>query len=97
SADARLTLTPTMSRCLGPLRDAEGMAAARDVISPLPASAKLPSLPDLEATNLRAVAQLVVSAALEREESRGSHRRLDFDQPVERWRGRIVQTWDGES
>ncbi len=97
SADARVTLTPTMSRCLGPLRDAEGMAAARDVISALPTSAKLRSLADVEATNLRAVAQLVVSAALEREESRGSHRRLDFDQPVERWRGRIVQTWDGQS
>ncbi|MEO8108205.1 MAG: hypothetical protein ABI720_12910, partial [Actinomycetes bacterium] len=45
----------------------------------------------------RTVSELIVRAAAMREESRGSHRRRDFDQPSDRWRHHIVQRWDGSS
>jgi len=96
SSDARATLTPVMSRWLGPLREATGMQAACEAVSHLPITDKLRSLADVESTNLRAVATLIARAALDREESRGSHRRLDFPEADPRWRGRIVQRWDGQ-
>jgi L-aspartate oxidase len=96
NAEARASLAPLMSRWLGPLREATGMQAACDVVSHLPTIDKLRSLADVESTNLRAVATLIASAALDREESRGSHHRLDFPEVDPRWRGRIVQRWDGQ-
>jgi L-aspartate oxidase len=44
-----------------------------------------------EATNLHTVASFLVAAALQREETRGSHWREDFpDRDDERWQGRLV-------
>ena len=97
SAEARVSLTPLMSRWLGPLREAAGMQAALHAFADLPTTDKLRSLADVESTNLRAVATLTARAGLEREESRGSHRRLDFPDADPRWRGRIVQRWDGRT
>jgi L-aspartate oxidase len=94
-AEARAALAPLMSRWLGPLREATGMQAASHAVSNLPTTDKLRSLADVESTNLRAVATLIASAGIDREESRGSHRRLDFPEAESRWRGRIVQRWDG--
>lgn len=93
----RPVLAAAMSRWLGPLREAEGMQRARTTIAELATGEKLRTLAELEATNLQTVADLIISAATQRQESRGSHRRLDFADPDDRWRGRIVQQWNGRS
>ncbi|MFL6287047.1 MAG: L-aspartate oxidase [Actinomycetes bacterium] len=95
SVEARDAMTGSMSRWAGPLRDADGLRKADAVLADVPTLDKLRTLADVETTNLRTVAERVVAAALERAESRGSHRRLDRPDPAERWRGRIVQRWDG--
>jgi L-aspartate oxidase len=91
----RDVLSAAMSRWVGPLRDQAGLATAARASSSDDSAASARSLFDIEATNLRAVSQLVVRAAAMREESRGSHRRGDFPEPSDRWRKRIVQRWDG--
>jgi len=94
-------LSLAMSRWVGPLRDADGLAAAWTAAAGagtgVDGRATLDSLATLEATNLRVASQLIVRAAAMREESRGSHRRSDFPQPLDRWRHHIVQRWDGAS
>ena len=95
SVDAREALSRGMSRWVGPLRDADGLRQAEAVLTDVPKLDKLRTLSDVETTNLQTIAQRVVAAALEREESRGSHRRLDHPDPDGRWRGRILQRWDG--
>jgi L-aspartate oxidase len=94
---ARPIMARSMSRWAGPLRDAEGLGQVEAVLSEVPLLDKVRTLADVEATNLRTVAQRVVSAALERTESRGSHRRLDHPDAEERWKGRIIQRWNGRS
>jgi L-aspartate oxidase len=84
-----------MSRWVGPLRDAAGLRSAERACEEAPSASSLTSLADLEATNLATVSRLIVRAATVREESRGSHRRLDHPDAREEWRGRIVQHWDG--
>jgi L-aspartate oxidase len=89
-------LARAMSRSVGPLRDAAGLASVLDLIGGAPgAIGRAGTLAEVEASNLRTVSFLVTKAALAREESRGSHRRLDFSEPSDAWRGRIVQRWDG--
>jgi L-aspartate oxidase len=97
SVEARATMVRGMSRWVGPLRDAEGLDQAVAALAEVPLLDKVRTLADIEATNLRTVAQRVVAAALERTESRGSHRRLDHPHPDGRWKGRIIQRWDGRS
>jgi L-aspartate oxidase len=96
SATSRATVTRSMSRWVGPLREGQGLRHASDALSGVERTEKLATLAEVEATNVQCVAQLVVWAAAERTESRGSHRRLDFPDLADRWRGRIVQRWDGE-
>ena len=95
-AAARGMVTRSMSRSVGPLRDGDGLSAATEVVAQVPRVDKVATLADVEATNIATVAGRVVAAALERAESRGSHRRLDHPDPVEQWRGRIVQRCDGD-
>ena len=97
AADERITLSRGMSKWTGPLRDRETLDAASAMLSTLKRAPKVGSLADIEVTNLCAVGRLVVSGATQREESRGSHRRLDYPDPDPRWLGRIVQRWDGNS
>jgi L-aspartate oxidase len=96
-ATARTGVALAMSRWAGPLRDARGLQSALDRLRTQSSSPALTSLSEVEATNLHAVSELIVQAALKREESRGSHRRLDFAGPRVEWRKRIVQRWDGSS
>jgi L-aspartate oxidase len=93
----RDVLSAAMSRWVGPLRDASGLAFAAEASRSAGASEPARSLSEIEATNLRAVSQLIVRAAALREESRGSHRRGDFPEPADRWRKRLVQRWDGSA
>ncbi len=96
-ARARTDVARAMSRWVGPLRDGDGLSAAADHLRANSSTTHIASLADVEATNLFAVSWLIVQAAQQREESRGSHRRLDFPEPREEWRRRIVQRWDGSS
>ncbi|MCZ3387737.1 MAG: L-aspartate oxidase [Actinomycetia bacterium] len=96
-AKVRTDVALAMSRWVGPLRDGDGLtAASAHVRAPRP-STSLTSLAEVEATNLLAVSELIVHAAQRREESRGSHRRLDCTEPRDEWRKRIVQRWDGSA
>lgn len=96
-ASVRSDVTLAMSRWAGPLRDGDGLQAASDHLRTPSPSSSITSLAQIEATNLLAVSELIVHAAQQREESRGSHRRLDFAEPREEWRKRIVQRWDGST
>lgn len=88
----RALLRSTMSRSVGVLRDAAGLAACSEVVRGLidAVSASVPpSRRAWEATNMLTVSAAVVAAAAAREESRGCHRRSDFPEPVEAWRRHI--------
>jgi L-aspartate oxidase len=95
--DDRDTWARAMSRWVGPLREAEGLRSAYEALGSGGPATPMLSLAAVEATNLHAVSELVVRAAQLREESRGSHRRLDFTEPRDEWRRRIVQRWDGRT
>ena len=45
-----------------------------------------------QATNLHLIASGIATAALSREETRGSHWREDFPDPRDVWRGHLVMT-----
>jgi L-aspartate oxidase len=50
-----------------------------------------------EATNLHAVASLIVESARRREETRGSHWRADFPDASDAWRGHLVSAFTDET
>ena len=80
---AMTELRRTMSRCMGVLRDEEGMMECLRTIARLERG---------EATerfrNVLTTAKLMTVCALQREESRGGHYRTDFPDDVEAWRRR---------
>jgi len=85
----RVELRAAMSRHVGVVRRAEGLAAAQDVIDGLCgdlSSTVAPSRRSWEATNLLTIAAAVVAAATTRTESRGCHRRADWPDTREVWR-----------
>ncbi len=72
-------LREVMWRCAGLLRDAEGLTLAKGTLDALAVS--MPRGLErraVEARNLHVVGELIVAAALGREESRGAHFRNDF-------------------
>jgi L-aspartate oxidase len=84
-------LQQLMSAKAGVLRSGEGLAAARTGLAALGEQAcDKPGAEAWEATNLHLVASGIVSAALAREETRGSHWREDFPEPNEAWRGHLL-------
>lgn len=97
AARSRSNMSRAMSRWVGALREAEGLTDASEQLTThqLQSPGGLTSLAGLEATNLRTVSQLIVRSARQREESRGSHRRLDFPDRQDEWQVRIVHRWDG--
>jgi aspartate oxidase len=73
-----------MTRDAGVLRDAGSLdRAARDL-------AALPAPASPEVRNLVTVSRALVRAAAEREESRGTHTRVDFPERSSRLLGRFV-------
>jgi L-aspartate oxidase len=97
--DARPELQALMSRNVGVLRDAAGLAAAAKGLAALAdRAAGRPGTEAWETTNLLAVATALVQAAVAREETRGAHWREDFpDRDDVRWRGNLdtVRAADG--
>ena len=74
-------LRAMMWRYAGLLRDADGLREARRELDALAAAMPLGlTRRAVEARNLHVVAELIVTAALGREESRGAHFRNDFPQ-----------------
>jgi L-aspartate oxidase len=91
---ARPELQSLMSRNVGVLRDAEGLAAATKGLAALAERAGgIPGTEAWETTNLLSVAAALVQAATRREETRGAHWRDDFpDRDDEHWRVHLDTT-----
>ena len=86
-------LQQLMSANAGVLRSGTGLAEAQAGLAELGAhECDKPDAAAWEATNLHLVASALASAALMREETRGSHWREDFGQAREAWRGHLVFT-----
>jgi len=79
----REELQQVMTRYAGVLRDAESLQTAETALSALHPT-------DPEVSNLRDVSAALVAAALAREESRGTHTRLDFPEASAAFLGRFV-------
>ncbi|HEX6527749.1 MAG TPA: FAD-binding protein [Streptosporangiaceae bacterium] len=77
AASARSALAAAMSRYAGVQRDREGLEHLLAILRQAPESTAL-DMATVEATNLHTVSALVATAALDRTESRGCHRRADF-------------------
>lgn len=81
-------LRAVMSRHVGVMRNASGLAMALGALGSLSRSANAdvrPTRDSWEATNLLTMAAGVVSAALARTESRGCHRRSDYPETEPDW------------
>jgi L-aspartate oxidase len=96
--DARAELQTLMSRDVGVLRSAAGLAAAADGIAALAdKDGGAPGTEAWETTNLLTVASALVQAAMLREETRGAHWREDFpDRDDDHWRGHLDTTMTGD-
>ena len=74
----------------GLIRDADGLAAARERLAHLllwPPAGQTPYT--LETANLTLAGRLLVGAALARRESRGAHYRTDYPETSPAWRCHI--------
>ncbi len=77
----RAELHEVMWRHVGVHRDADGLRAARDILSRWHVrvdDVATTAIERLETANLLQLARVMVDSALEREESRGAHHRADF-------------------
>ena len=84
-------LQQLMSAKAGVLRSGEGLEEAVAGLAALGEQATdKPGAEAWEATNLHLVASGIVSAALARQETRGSHWREEFPEPREAWRGHVL-------
>lgn len=90
------TIQKSMWTHAGVIRNANGLNTVLDVIENLKQE-QIPKLSgenifyNLEAKNILLTAEMIVRAALRREESRGSHRRKDFPRKKERlWKKHIA-------
>ena len=84
----RSALRNAMSRYVGVLRTPQGLATASNILSTLAANASstvVPTRKAFEATNMLTIASAVVQSAQARTESRGCHRRTDFEEPLTSW------------
>ncbi len=95
---ARRKIQEVMSREAGVVRSRESLTRAKEELHKLrDLRSKDPHTASWETTNLLLLAEAIVSAALMREESRGSHWREDFPASDDAWLVRIEE-WliDGE-
>jgi L-aspartate oxidase len=86
-------LQQLMSANAGVLRSGAGLTAAMTGLAELGRiECDKPGADAWQATNLHLIATALVTAALARQETRGSHWREDFARPSELWRGHLVST-----
>lgn len=95
----RRKLQRVMDRDAGVLRSEDSLTSAVDWIDALLAdtsalSAARPCTEDWETTNLVLISYVLVSHALLREETRGSHWREDFPETSDAWQVRLVSRVD---
>jgi L-aspartate oxidase len=84
-------LQQLMSARAGVLRSGDGLAAAMAELAGLGEQfSDKPGAEAWEATNLHLVASGIVTAALARQETRGSHWREDFPETSDAWRGHVL-------
>ena len=84
----RTALRSAMSKYVGVLRTPEGLDSASRILNTLSSNMSasvVPTRKAFEATNMLTIAMAVVEAAKTRTESRGCHRRTDFDSPSDSW------------
>jgi aspartate oxidase len=84
----RTALRSAMSKYVGVLRTPEGLDSASRILNTLSSNMSatvVPTRKAFEATNMLTIAMAVVEAAKTRTESRGCHRRIDFDAPSDSW------------
>lgn len=86
--NVRAELQQVMTRYAGVLRDAESLRDAAEALKSLETD-------DPEVVNLKDVSEMLVGAALAREESRGTHTRLDFPETAAALFGRFVFVGSG--
>ena len=86
----RVTLQTLLGDHAGIIRDGHGLRAAAAVIDSWPTASGQPAtLTAMELRNMATVARLILRAALDRRESRGSHYRSDYPQPASHWQRRL--------
>jgi L-aspartate oxidase len=93
----RSDLAREMTADAGVLRSADSLSAAAKSLAAMADRVSAEPSPDSwQATNLHAVASVLVQAALMREETRGGHWRDDHPDADARWRGHINTSTDDE-
>jgi L-aspartate oxidase len=90
-------LREIMSQRAGVLRSGAGLSAAADELAVIAAGGSSPAAEPArprvaawEASNMHLVAYALITAAVAREETRGSHWRADYPLTAENWRGHLV-------
>ena len=84
-------LQELMSARAGVLRSGEGLAAAQAGLIALgEQGCDKPGAEAWQATNVHLLASAIVSAAIARQETRGSHWREDFPDQRDAWRGHVI-------
>ena len=105
AAELRQAVVVATGHGAGVLRDDPGLRDQLGALADLAgavAPASSPDLPDalragIETTNLHTVSTLVATAAVQRTESRGCHRRADHPDPRPEWhRHQVLRLVDGE-
>ena len=89
----RKALRTAMSRYVGVLRTPDGLANAAAILRTLAGNAAsdvVPTRKAFEATNMLTIAMAVVQSAQTRTESRGCHRRTDFEEPADSWQHHLT-------
>lgn len=89
----RQELQKLNSRNVGVLRDNDLLLEAKEQISKyINIETKQPTFADIEMNHLVDLANAMINSAIAREESRGCHRRSDFTQPLDEFKGRFYTT-----
>jgi len=91
----KMTLQLAMSQGAGVMRSAQSLEETLATLQQLSThTSNNPCIEAWEVSNLYLLATAIARAALEREETRGSHWRSDFPESSNNWIKRIVQSHD---